>query len=99
MSKFIIEGLPGQFHGDIKTTAVTVSGGPTPLPLSPVKGRKDFLVYNGGAESIYVGGADVTLDTGIPVPAGGSFGIQVGRSEVYALASGTLQPVRVLEVS
>lgn len=99
MSKFLLEAQAGQLHGKAVTTLVTVSGGPTLLPSVPLRGRKDFLVYNDDIDTVFIGGADVTAANGIPVPTGGSFGFQAGRVEIYALVSGTNQDVRVLEVS
>ena len=95
--KYLHSALPGQLHGEITTTLVTVSGGPTLLPTTPVAGRKDFLMYNGSVDTVYVGGATVTISTGIPVLTGGSFGMQAGRSGVYATVSGVDRNVRVLE--
>jgi hypothetical protein len=97
--KFTTQSLPGQLHGNVKTQIVTVSGGPTLLPPVPLANRKDFLVYNPGSETLYVGGSDVTISIGIPIPSGGSFGFQAGRAAVYATVSGANMPVRVMEIS
>ena len=97
--KFTIQSLPGQLHGTAKTTVVTVSGGPTLLPAARLADRKDFLVYNSSGVTVYLGGSTVTYDTGIPVPAGGSFALQAGRISIYAVVSGTNQTVRVFEAS
>jgi hypothetical protein len=97
--KFLLESQPGQLHGEVKTTLVTVSGGPTPLPEIPLKSRKDFLVYNSGNQNLFVGGPNVTSASGIPVAVDGSFAFQAGRAAVYGTVSGTNQVVRVMEVS
>lgn len=100
MTRFHIESMPGQLHGDIRTSVVTVSGGPTLLPAVALADRKDFLVYNPTTnDTVYLGGPSVTSSTGIPVPAGGSFAVQLGRARMYAVASGTNQSVRVMEIS
>ena len=52
--------LPGQLHGEIETTDVTVSGGPTRLPETPLQGRKYMYIRNDSDAPIYLGGADVT---------------------------------------
>jgi len=99
--KYLLQQLPGQLHGTITTTLVTVSGGPTLLPAAPLQGRKDFLVFNDdGNDPVYIGGSDVLWTTGIPVLAGGSFGFQAGRAQVYATTSGAGDmAVRVLEIN
>lgn len=97
--KHLLKNLPGQLHGEIKTTVVTVSGGPTLLPSDPSTDRKDFLLYNGSPDTVYVGGSDVTSTNGIPVSSDGSFSMQAGRVDVYATVSGSNQDVRVMEVS
>jgi len=98
-----IKHLPGQLHGDIRTSAITtVSGGPTLLESSagPLAGRKDFLLYNGSAETVFVGGSDVTIDNGIPVLAGGSWAAQLGRAVPYATVSGSsVSGVKVMEIA
>lgn len=95
----LLSQLSGQLHGPVKTTVVTVSGGPTLLPADDLKGRKDFLLYNGGADTVFIGGSDVTPATGIPVASTGSFSMQAGRAKIYATVSGSNQSVRVMEVA
>lgn len=99
--KYLAQALPGQLHGTLLTTLVTVSGGPSLLPATPMQGRKDFIVYNeADNDPVYVGGSGVLWTTGIPVEAGGSFGFQCGRAQVYATTSGGGDmDVRVLEIS
>ena len=98
-NKFALAQSHGQLHGEIKTTLVTVSGGPTLLPPNALKGRKDVTLYNAGTLAVYVGGADVTDVDGKPLTAGAEMSLKLGRAEVYAVASGIDQLVRILEIS
>lgn len=100
MSKFLIEAMPGQLHGEVKSQDVTISGTyPTLIPPTPLTDRKDFLVYNGSGETIYFGGIDVTIHNGMPLSNTGVFSMQLGRSEMYAVCtSATVSGIRVLEV-
>ena len=94
----LLKSLPGQLHGDVRTQVVTISGGPTLLPLVVLQGRKDFLMYNNSTtDTIFIGGSDVSAVIGIPLSPQGSFGFQAGRSEVWATASGSDVCVRVME--
>jgi hypothetical protein len=89
----------GQLYGTAKSTAVTVSGGPSLLPGVRLANRKDFLMYNSSTVTVFLGGSDVTTNNGIPVAAGTSFNMQAGAIQLYAVVSGTNQVVRVLEAS
>lgn len=97
--KYDLMNLPGQLHGEVKTSVVTISGGPTLVPAIRLHDRKDFLIYNDSGVTVYVGGSDVSISTGIPVANGGSFGFQAGRANVYATVSGTNQTIRLMEIS
>ena len=97
--KFLQLAQPGQLHGEVRVTVVTVSGGPSLLPADPLPQRKDYLVYNEGSDTVYLGGASVTTVSGIPLISEGTFAAQLGRAELYAVASGTNQTVRVMEIA
>ena len=99
--KYLISALPGQLHGNITTHDVTISGTyPTALPAVKLAGRKDFILQNGSAVDIWIGGADVTQYNGIKVAADGSFGAQFGRADLYAItAATTVSGIRILEVA
>lgn len=100
--KYLIESLPGQMHGDIATTDVTVSGGPTPLPGIPLAGRKDFVLQNGSAVDIWVGGPNVTKFDGLKVSAGDTFNSQLGRASLWGVTvdtATTVSGIRVLEIA
>jgi hypothetical protein len=97
--KYDLMHLPGQLDGEIKTSVVTVSGGPTLVPSIRLENRKDFLIYNDSGATVYVGGSDVSFTNGIPVANGGSFGFQAGRVDVYVTVSGTNRTIRLMEIS
>lgn len=99
--KHLISALPGQLHGEVRTADITISGTfPTPLPLVKLASRKDFILQNGSAVDIWIGGSDVTQHNGIKVSADGVFGAQFGRSDVYAItASTTVSGIRILETA
>lgn len=100
MSKFLIEAMPGQLHGEVKSQDITISGTyPTLIPPTPLTDRKDFRVYNGSGETIYFGGSDVTIYNGFPVASTGVFSLKLGRSKMYAVStSPTVSGIRVLEI-
>ncbi len=88
----LLKNQAGQLHGEIRTGAIaTVSGGPTllELPEGPLSGRKDFLVYNGTDQTLFVGGSAVVAASGIPIAVGGSWAAQLGRAKLWATVSGT----------
>jgi hypothetical protein len=91
--------LPGQVHGDIESTDVTVSGGPTLLPEAPLTGRKLILIENGSGNDIYLGGSDVTIHDGVPLANGESLSLPVGRAALYATNAVTASGVRILEIA
>lgn len=97
--KFLIDALPGQLHGTMKTQEVTISGGPTLVPAIQLQDRKDFLIYNKSDATVFIGGSNVTPSIGVAVAAGGSFGCQAGRVNVYATVSGTNKNIVVMEIS
>jgi len=99
MDKYTVRELHGQLHGEVKTTVVIVSGGPTLLTPAPLKDRKDMSLHNSGSVTVYLGGVDVTINDGKPLAPGADFQIEAGRVEMYAVASGIDQLVRVFEVS
>jgi hypothetical protein len=98
-NKFALAESHGQLHGEIKTTAVTVSGGPTLLPAVSLAGRKDVTLYNAGSIVVYLGGADVSVSDGIPLAAGAQYNIPAGRVVIYGVSSGADQVLNVFEVS
>jgi len=88
----------------VTTNNVVVGTSPTRLFESSAA-RRDFHVYNGGTEAVYIGGADVTPQDGIPLQAGGIWWLQQAhptdactRYPWYAVSGGADVTLRVLEV-
>lgn len=87
--------------GPILATKVDVGTTATPLPATPLEYRRAVVVFNNGATTFYLGGADVTVASGLPVPAA-TFAPALDSgagSIVYGIcASGTVE-ARILETS
>jgi hypothetical protein len=88
-------------QGLARTSTIPVGIKPTKLPAITLRNRQIVQIYNDSASIIYVGGADVTVETGIPVfqnklsqqyPVGSTL-------ELYAIAEKEGQNVRVIELS
>lgn len=101
MNKFMEDELSEQLHGPVKSSVVTVSGGPTSVPGTPLRRRKDVIIYNNGPSTVYVGDENVSDITGIPVTVAGTFALPLARSELYATVSGASpwSTIRVLEAT
>lgn len=87
--------------GPVLSTAVNVGTTATPLPGSPLQYRRAVVVFNNGANTIYLGGANVTTSNGMPVPAATyapALDSGVGSIIYGIVASGTVE-ARVLESS
>lgn len=70
---------------------VNVIGGTVPTAILSAAGNRDALqLYNAGADTVYMGGAAVTIANGWPLAAGEKMVI-TGPSAVYGIvASGTI---------
>jgi len=89
-------------QGFIKTTDNTVGMTATSLPnYGQLFNRRAVQIYNNSANTIYVGGSDVTISNGIPVTAGSFSAIfDAGYNMVlYGIAATNGNDVRTLEVS
>ena len=96
MNKFMEDELSEQLHGPVKSSVVTVSGGPTRVPDAPLRRRKDIIIYNNGPSTVYVG------DERAPASPRGRRGpLPLARSELYATVSGasSWSTIRVLEAT
>ena len=88
-------------RGTVLATAVTVTTTLTPLPGTALADRRSMTIYNNGSVSIFVGGANVTSSTGIPVAAG-TYGPSLDAGPlniIYAVTASSSADVRVLEMN
>lgn len=83
--------------GSMRTSSLTVSS--TPQPIASIKviehslcGRHTVEIANTGTADVYIGGSDVTTNTGIPIKAGTSKIIPVSHyssiDNLYIVGSG-----------
>lgn len=88
-------------RGSAYTTSVTVTTDATPLPETSLSYRRALVIYNNSSSTVYVGGSEVTVDNGFPIPANSfSPGFDAGpRLTVYGIVSTGTANVRVLELS
>lgn len=87
--------------GTTKSRAITVGTTPTPLPDEVLAYRRSLVVYNNSAQTIYIGGSDVTTTNGMPVPASSySPAFDAGdKMVVYGIVASSTANVRTLEAS
>lgn len=80
-------------------TAYTVGPGAV---VSLATGVKSVSIHNMGPYMIFLGGATVTSDSGLPVPSGTSYnpaGSLVALEVIYAISVGGDSDVRVLTLN
>jgi len=114
--KFLLEGIKAGYHGTLSVTPVDVPATtrievPGTTSSGQLMARKSVLVQNMGPGDVYVGGynvgfgpghgeGDYTSCSGVVVVSGSGFGIDAGRTRVYAFnPNGVSVPIKVLEVS
>lgn len=89
-------------NGAILSTQTSILTTPTPLPGSNLANRRSLIVYNNSSQTIYIGGSNVTVANGLPIPRNTySPPMDAGKNiTVYGIA-GTLggADCRVLEIS
>lgn len=89
-------------QGYIETTSVTVGTSITKLPdYGQLFNRRAVIIYNNSANTIFIGGSEVTTSNGLPVPTS-SFSpvLDAGYGLiVYGIASQAGNNCRVLEIS
>jgi hypothetical protein len=86
----------------LANSAVTVDTtvGGTQLVSSALANRKTVEIQNLGNRAIFLGLSGVTSSTGYRIPARGSFSKEIGPNlDLYAIAAGGSQDIRVLELS
>ena len=84
------------------TTAMTVAGTATQLPLTPLPYRRAISICNNSAsETLYIGfDPSVSTGTGYPIPAMTSISMDInGQVLVYGVSDGSNVDVRILELS
>lgn len=88
--------------GFIKTTDNIVGTTLVTLPqYGQLFNRRSVLIYNNSVNTIYIGGSDVTVGNGLPVPPNSySPPVDAGYNlPIYAVASQGGNDVRVIEIS
>lgn len=87
--------------GTTKSRSVTVGTSPTALPDEILSSRRSLVIYNNSAQTLYVGGSDVSTINGMPVPASSySPAFDAGEKMViYGIVATSTANVRTLEVS
>ena len=89
-------------QGFLETTSVTVGTSIVKLPdYGQLFNRRAVIIYNNSANTIYIGGSEVTVDNGLPIPASSySPPIDAGyQLIIYGVASQAGNNVRVMEIS
>lgn len=89
-------------QGFLKTTDNTVGTTLTTLPqYGQLFNRRSVLIYNNSANTIYIGGSDLTTGNGLPVPSSAyAPPVDAGYNlPIYAVASQNGNDVRVIEIS
>lgn len=89
-------------RGFVHTTAATVTTNLTTLPTYGVlDNRRSIIVFNNSIQTIYIGGSDVTISNGLPVPKNTySPPLDAGpRMILYGMVSAGSSDVRVMEIS
>lgn len=83
-----------------KSTLVSIGTSATPLPANPLEYRRSMILFNDSANTIYMGGSDVTTSNGLPVLTQAySPPIDAGQHMIIYAIAGSTSNVRVFEVS
>jgi hypothetical protein len=89
-------------RGEVMTRTVTVGSTRVPLPGEVLSNRRAVIIFNNdNADTVYIGGANVTASDGLPVlPQTYSPALDAGpRMILYGLTSSGTADVRVMEIS
>jgi len=89
-------------QGFIKTTSTTVGTTLTTLPgYGQLLNRRSVVIYNNSANTVFIGGSDVTTSNGLPVPSGTASPVfDAGYNVIlYGIASTLGNDIRVTEIS
>ena len=84
----------------IKSSSVQLTTNNTAylIPPYPLPDRQILIIYNPNENLIYIGGSDVTIESGLPLKSGDYFIITI-LNFVYAVSNNDSQTVRVTEVA
>jgi len=77
-------------------SAVTVANTETAL-LSKDPERVEAVLYNNGANTIFVGPTGVTIATGLPVAAGASLTLN-GQAALFGIVAAATEEMRVFDL-
>lgn len=93
-----INALQGVTHSSQQTLNTSLSEIPS---YGGLFNRRSLIVYNNSGITIYIGGSDVTSNTGLPIPtASYSPVLDVGYNmKVYGLTASSTADIRVLELA
>lgn len=88
-------------------TTMTVGDTATPIPATPLTERNSIIIYNQGAEKLYIGKSNVTADSvvgttsGWQIPANSYFALDVRDTIViYGICeTGKTTQLQILEVA
>jgi len=80
---------------------VTIGAVPTLIPVTPLVDRINMLLYNNGANTIYIGSATVTVagaTQGIPLIVGASMPFTISAGVyLYGIVAAATEPLNILE--
>lgn len=63
-------------------------------------GRITYQILNNGNSTLYLGDSTVTVNNGMPIPAGGSMAINMRLGAVlYAISDASSQDIRIMKVN
>ena len=63
-------------------------------------GRITYQILNNGTSTLYLGDSELTTSNGMPIPAGGTMGLNMRLgAELYAISDGTSQDIRIMKVN
>lgn len=104
--RFLLEGIKAGLHGPFRITPITMSDDEvTPLPETPLDGRKTVYICHTGTTSqiLWIGGSNVTTTaattSGVPLYGEKFWSADLGRAECYGITTTSGLAVKVLEVA
>jgi hypothetical protein len=86
----------------VKNTAITAETTAKAAPDTPMENRRAIIIFNNGANAIYVGGSDVTATTGLPVARNTSISIDIqgnNNMKLFVITATGTSNVRIMEVA